>query len=117
VPVRAGCPPPATAKVVVLGGINDFEFSTTMSNLTTGTPLTDLITTLPAAERYVCSHEGNSQVLDHICTSGSFTSTDYDVVHVNAEFADRASDHDPRSYAYASDQSATRGGPAHRVAA
>jgi predicted extracellular nuclease len=86
----------ATARVVVLGDINDFEFSTTMSNLLTGTSMTDLIATLPAGERYSYDYEGNSQVLDHVCISSSFTGHDYDVVHVNAEFADRASDHDPQ---------------------
>jgi hypothetical protein len=86
----------ATARVVVLGDINDYEFSTTMTNLVTGTSLTDLITTLPVGERYSYVYEGNSQVLDHICISSSFTAYDYDVVHVNAEFANRASDHDPQ---------------------
>jgi hypothetical protein len=86
----------ADARVVVLGDINDYEFSTTMSNLVSGTGMVDLITTLPAGERYSYVYEGNSQVLDHIVTSSSFVGTGYDVVHVNAEFADRASDHDPQ---------------------
>ena len=42
--------------------------------------------------------EGNSQTLDQILVSnyllGRFPLT-YDVVHVNAEFSDQASDHDP----------------------
>jgi predicted extracellular nuclease len=58
--------------------------------------MTDLITTLPAGERYSYVYEGNSQVLDHIVTSASLADRDYDVVHINAEFADRASDHDPQ---------------------
>jgi predicted extracellular nuclease len=85
-----------TARVVVLGDINDFEFSTTMSNLLAGTSMTDLITTLPAAERYSYVFDGNSQVLDHIVTSASLSDRDYDVVHINSEFADRSSDHDPQ---------------------
>jgi uncharacterized protein len=85
-----------TARVVVLGDINDFEFSTTMSNLLAGTSMTDLITTLPSAERYSYTYEGNSQVLDHIITSAGLADHNYDVVHINAEFADRASDHDPQ---------------------
>ncbi|MEV6985127.1 endonuclease/exonuclease/phosphatase family protein [Sphaerisporangium sp. NPDC051017] len=85
-----------TARVVVLGDINDFEFSATMSNLLTGTTMTDLITTLPSGERYSYVYEGNSQVLDHIVTSAALADRDYDVVHVNAEYADRASDHDPQ---------------------
>ncbi|MCW2876877.1 MAG: endonuclease/exonuclease/phosphatase [Sphaerisporangium sp.] len=85
-----------TARVVVLGDINDYEFSTTMSNLLAGTSMTDLITTLPSAERYSYTYEGNSQVLDHIITSAGLADHNYDVVHINAEFADRASDHDPQ---------------------
>ncbi|MEU3779950.1 hypothetical protein [Streptomyces sp900129855] len=40
--------------------------------------------------------EGNSQTLDRILTSSAVTHYDYDVVHINAEFADQASDHDPQ---------------------
>jgi predicted extracellular nuclease len=86
----------ANARVVVLGDINDYEFSATMSALLSGTGMTDLIGTLPAGERYSYVYDGNSQVLDHIVTSSSFTSPGYDVVHVNSEFANRASDHDPQ---------------------
>src|SRR5262249_46212971 len=40
--------------------------------------------------------EGNSQVLDHILVSdGLKTGVEYDVVHVNSEFAVQASDHEP----------------------
>jgi hypothetical protein len=42
--------------------------------------------------------EGNSQTLDHTLFSKHLFDTrpfSYDVVHVNAEFADQASDHDP----------------------
>jgi predicted extracellular nuclease len=40
---------------------------------------------------------GNSEVLDQILASGSALATlrGFDVVHVNAEFADQAGDHDP----------------------
>ncbi len=41
-------------------------------------------------------YEGNSQTLDHILTSPGIRRFDYDVVHINAEFADQASDHDPQ---------------------
>jgi hypothetical protein len=43
--------------------------------------------------------EGNSQVLDQILVSNPLLAgfpVDYDPVHVNAEFADQASDHDPQ---------------------
>ncbi|MEU6610063.1 endonuclease/exonuclease/phosphatase family protein [Streptomyces shenzhenensis] len=85
-----------SARVVVLGDLNDYEFSGTLSTLTAGTGLTDLPGTLPAGERYTYVYQGNSQVLDHILTSPSLSSYDYDIVHVNAEFADKASDHDPQ---------------------
>ncbi|OQR59612.1 endonuclease [Streptomyces maremycinicus] len=84
------------AKTVVLGDLNDYEFSQTVSTLTAGQVLKPLITTLPAAERYTYVYDGNAQTLDHILTSPAVTHYDYDVVHINAEFADQASDHDPQ---------------------
>ncbi len=86
----------ATANVVVMGDINDFEFSTT-AGILKETPLLDLIETLPANERYTYVFEGNSQTLDHILVStslGRVATTD--IVHVNSEFWDQASDHEPQ---------------------
>ena len=86
------------ANVIVLGDINDFEFSETVSILE-GEVLTSLMNTLPKAERYSYVFEGNSQVLDQILVSDNLLDVfpiDYDVVHVNSEFADQASDHDPQ---------------------
>ncbi|MFE9814679.1 endonuclease/exonuclease/phosphatase family protein [Streptomyces sp. NPDC005773] len=85
-----------SAQVVTLGDLNDFAFSPTMSALTAGKALKPLITTLPANEQYSYVYEGNSQTLDHILTSPGVRRFDYDVVHINAEFADQASDHDPQ---------------------
>jgi len=86
------------AAVVVLGDLNDFDFSQTTSILTSGGALVDLPATLPAAERYTYVFEGNSQVLDHILLSRTLSTTGYayDVVHVNSEFANQASDHEPQ---------------------
>ncbi|MBK3570265.1 endonuclease/exonuclease/phosphatase family protein [Streptomyces sp. MBT62] len=84
------------AKAIVLGDLNDYEFSQTVTTLTADKVLKPLITTLPAAERYTYVYDGNSQTLDHILTSPAVTSFNYDVVHINAEFADQASDHDPQ---------------------
>jgi hypothetical protein len=85
----------ANANVVVLGDLNDFEFSGTLATLKS-TILNDLVEQLPADERYTYVFEGNSQVLDHILVSGSLMpAIEYDIVHTNAEFADQASDHDP----------------------
>ncbi|MFJ3597531.1 endonuclease/exonuclease/phosphatase family protein [Streptomyces sp. NPDC090126] len=85
-----------SARVVALGDFNDFEFSPTFTALTEGRVLKPLITTLPASERYSYVYDGNSQTLDHILTSPAIRRLDYDVVHINAEFADQASDHDPQ---------------------
>jgi predicted extracellular nuclease len=86
------------ANVIVLGDINDFEFSQTVDILEGGV-LTSLMNTLPQAERYSYVFEGNSQVLDQILVSNNMLARfpiDYDPVHVNSEFADQASDHDPQ---------------------
>ncbi|GAA3480080.1 endonuclease/exonuclease/phosphatase family protein [Streptomyces yanii] len=85
-----------SAQVITLGDLNDFAFSPTMDALTDGQVLKPLITTLPAGEQYSYVYEGNSQTLDHILTSPGVLRFDYDVVHINAEFADQASDHDPQ---------------------
>jgi predicted extracellular nuclease len=97
------------ANVVVLGDINDFDFSET-TNILVGagnTAMTDLPRTLPLAERYTYDFEGNSEVLDHILISRGLSVLqpirclclkryDYDVVHVNSEYNDQASDHEPQ---------------------
>jgi hypothetical protein len=85
------------ANVIVLGDVNDFDFSETVQILEGGV-LTTLMDTLPPAERYSYVFEGNSQVLDQILVSNNLLGfpLEYDPVHVNAEFADQASDHDPQ---------------------
>ncbi|NUS89088.1 MAG: hypothetical protein HOY75_41945 [Streptomyces sp.] len=86
----------ARARVVVLGDMNDFQFSKPLATLTEGGVLTDLINTLPAGERYSYVYDGNSQTLDHILVSPAIKKPEYDVVHINAEFSDQSSDHDPQ---------------------
>ncbi|MEP7369942.1 MAG: hypothetical protein ABI662_09820 [Dermatophilaceae bacterium] len=64
----------------------------------------DLPRTLPVNERYSYVFEGNSQVLDQILVSKALTvacgakypAFDSDIVHVNSEFHDQDSDHDPQ---------------------
>jgi predicted extracellular nuclease len=87
-----------TAAVVVAGDLNDFEFSTAVRTLSRSAWLLDLPATLPLPERYTYVFDGNSQVLDHILISPALALLPfrYDVVHVNAEFADQVSDHDPQ---------------------
>ncbi|MFG3493469.1 endonuclease/exonuclease/phosphatase family protein [Streptomyces sp. NPDC047928] len=84
------------ADVVVLGDINDFEFSATTQALTDGGALYPAVLSLPRSERYSYVYQGNSQVLDQILTSPAIRHFDYDSVHINAEFADQNSDHDPQ---------------------
>ncbi|URN11712.1 endonuclease/exonuclease/phosphatase family protein [Streptomyces radiopugnans] len=84
------------ANVVVLGDINDFEFSATTRELTAGGTLRSAVLSLPEEERYTYVYDGNAQVLDQTLVSPGVGRFDYDIVHVNAEFADQASDHDPQ---------------------
>ncbi|MFF8815643.1 endonuclease/exonuclease/phosphatase family protein [Streptomyces pactum] len=84
------------ADVVVAGDLNDYEFSPALRTLTDGGVLTDLVRRLPRQERYGYVYNGNSQVLDHVLTSRHVRQVEYDIVHINAEFADQASDHDPQ---------------------
>ena len=89
-----------TANVAVVGDLNDFQFSPPVQKLKDA-GLTAMIETLPPNERYSYVFEGNSQVLDHIMVSDNLlnhaaAAAGYDVVHVNSEFIDQASDHDPQ---------------------
>ncbi|RKN04950.1 endonuclease/exonuclease/phosphatase family protein [Streptomyces radicis] len=84
------------AQVVVLGDINDFEFSATTRALTAGGALESAVRSLPRGDRYTYVFQGNSQVLDQTLVSPAIRRYEYDIVHINAEFADQASDHDPQ---------------------
>ncbi|MFJ3502836.1 endonuclease/exonuclease/phosphatase family protein [Streptomyces sp. NPDC090135] len=84
------------ADVLVVGDINDFEFSGTTKALTDGGALYPAVKSLPRGERYSYVYQGNSQVLDQILTSPGIRHFEYDSVHINAEFADQDSDHDPQ---------------------
>lgn len=88
-----------TANIVIAGDYNDFQFSAPVSILVSTTPaLTVMNTTLPSQERYSYNFKGNSQALDHISVSANLfnnTSPVYDTVHINSEFFDQVSDHDP----------------------
>jgi predicted extracellular nuclease len=91
------------ADVIVVGDLNDFQFSPTLSVLRTGNAdgtgtasLTDLINTLPVDERYTYVFNGVSQVLDHILVGTAVSGVQYQVVHVNTEYTNQVSDHDPQ---------------------
>lgn len=109
------------AGVIVAGDLNEFQFeepmqvlkgTATISNYLVpgddpfdamadytagGTAvLHDLQDLLPAEERYDYVFEGNSETLDHLfVTGGLLGGAAFDVVRINAEFADQTSDHDP----------------------
>ncbi|MFJ3668634.1 endonuclease/exonuclease/phosphatase family protein [Streptomyces sp. NPDC090106] len=87
------------ADVVALGDINDFEFSGTAEILESDGALWSAIKSLPKSERYSYVYQGNAQVLDQILVSPDIRrgcDLDYDSVHINAEFHDQISDHDPQ---------------------
>ncbi|MFH8486457.1 endonuclease/exonuclease/phosphatase family protein [Streptomyces longisporoflavus] len=87
------------ADVVVVGDVNDFEFSATTDALEAGGALKSAVKSLPRSERYSYVYQGNAQVLDQILTSpgvGGAGDFSYDSVHINAEFAEQNSDHDPQ---------------------
>ncbi|WP_078588641.1 MULTISPECIES: endonuclease/exonuclease/phosphatase family protein [Streptomyces] len=84
------------AKVVSLGDFNDYQFSPALAALTKDGVLRDLVNELPETEQYSYVYQGNSQVLDHILVSPEVGYAKYDVVHINSEFAQQASDHDPQ---------------------
>jgi predicted extracellular nuclease len=91
------------AHVLVLGDLNDFDFSETVHVLERGADergleLVNLWRLLPQDERYSYIFQGNGQVLDHILTSPGLLydgRPDLDAVHINTEFSDQISDHDP----------------------
>jgi uncharacterized protein len=86
------------ANVVVLGDMNDFEFSAPIKTLE-GDVLKDMMNKLPAAERYTYNYQGNAQVLDHILVSNNLAKkVKIDTININSDFSEedgRASDHDP----------------------
>jgi len=87
------------ADVIALGDMNDFEFSGTTGLLEDDGALWSAIKSLPKSERYTYDYQGNSQVLDQILVSPSIRRDcdfAYDSVHINAEFSDQISDHDPQ---------------------
>lgn len=87
------------ADVIALGDMNDFEFSDTAKLLEGDGELWSAIKSLPKSERYTYDYQGNEQVLDQILVSPSIRrgcDFDYDSVHINSEFNDQISDHDPQ---------------------
>ncbi|AYF53413.1 endonuclease [Clostridium botulinum] len=84
--------------VVLLGDMNDFNFSNTVTALK-GKSFENMVDKLPAEERFTYIHQGNSQVLDNILVNKNIVlKTKVDAVNINSAFTDaqgRCSDHDP----------------------
>ncbi len=94
------------ANVAVLGDFNDYPYSAALQTLAGppgATVLSNLMSGLPAAERYTYDYRGNSEALSSIFASSALAdvAVGYDSVHVNAEFADQESDHDPQVAVFA----------------
>lgn len=91
------------ANVIVLGDMNDFQFSDTLDALKNGNGMNELINlvdNLPFADQYSFIFNGNSQLLDHILVSDNIADNmpEIDAVHLNLDFgfpSDNPSDHDP----------------------
>ncbi|WP_141771587.1 DUF6359 domain-containing protein [Bacillus sp. 491mf] len=88
----------ANAPVVVVGDMNDFEFSKPMQALK-GDIMKEMLETVPQENRYTYIHDGNAQALDHIFVTNNIAPhTIVDPVHLNSNVMDengRMSDHDP----------------------
>ena len=93
------------AKIVVAGDLNDFGFSPPLRILKNGIDglqpalinLGEVLVPNPT-ERYSFVFQGNSQELDHtLVTPALFNSeAQFESLHVNVEFANFISDHDPQ---------------------
>jgi hypothetical protein len=98
-----------TARIIILGDLNDYWFSRPLSILESqegALPppqrLANLLETLPESERYTYVFDGNSQALDGgiLVSPTLLAAVEYDAVHVNAEFQDQVSDHDTQITRY-----------------
>ena len=106
---------PLNDRIISLGDYNDFQFfpvvqlaTGAVTRSTVGAGNTDstfapgsavlqsLAELLPVTERYSYNFEGNAQELDHILATLNLVSTaQFQIVHINSEFKDQISDHDP----------------------
>ena len=100
------------ANLVVMGDLNDFQFSHTLDILTGDGALTNpMVDLLEPTEGYNYVFDGNSQALDHILVNQALAGrVDYEVVRINSEFHDQVSDHDPQVLRI----DTRRGTPPHR---
>jgi predicted extracellular nuclease len=121
---------PLNDKVIALGDFNDFQIfpvieiitgeierlaagvGNTPSTFVTGTQVLEaLINLLPPEERYSYNFDGNAQALDNIiATLDLLVGAQYDIIHINSEFATQLSDHDPGLASLVFDRSAALAG-------
>jgi predicted extracellular nuclease len=92
--LRAAAP---DAKVLVVGDLNAFADSPALDALADGAGLVDLAEAkLPPVERYGYVFDGNAQDLDHALVPHDLAgAAAIEIVHLNAGYVDRSSDHDP----------------------
>ncbi|CAM3504719.1 5'-nucleotidase C-terminal domain-containing protein [Parendozoicomonas haliclonae] len=88
----------ADANVMVLGDFNSFEWegpADVIEGEDAENVMTNLIDGL-SENVHTYNFQGNAQVLDQVLVSNNLAgSAELDIVHINSEFADQASDHDP----------------------
>jgi len=84
------------ANIIVAGDMNDFDFSEALSILKSDI-LINAISFIPQPNRYSYVFQGNAQVLDHILISKNLSTqkVEIDMIHVNADFIEKSSDHNP----------------------
>ena len=87
----------AQARVVIAGNTYSDRPDPAAVTALGGTIFTDLMNTLAPDARSSAIIDGSSLALDQMLVSDRFVGTalDFDIVHANAEFATRLSDHDP----------------------
>jgi len=86
------------AKVIVLGDMNDFEFSAPLQLMEETGGLVDLVHHVPAEQRYSYSYQGHNQALDHfLVNTDQADKANIRICHINSDYAaaTRVSDHDP----------------------
>ena len=82
------------ARVIMTGDFNEFEFVSPLKILES--QLTLMTRKIEPGKRYTYIFEGNAQTLDHFLVGSDFaTSAKVENIHVNCEFPNAASDHDP----------------------
>ncbi|MEL7504429.1 MAG: choice-of-anchor I family protein [Cyanobacteria bacterium J06554_6] len=80
------------AKVIVTGDLNTFEFTDDLAEILPGTGDERLLSNLVDQsiaddDAYTFIFDGNSQVLDHMFVTDALAEGEFDIVHVNNDFA------------------------------